>query len=111
MLRSCSQPVPIISGLLAVLFLGSAVIWVRDVFEGICRTLDKDRAGVNAALVALTAVPQMWQRRQPVRLVNGVGFIPRQSVPIPDKGCRPPITPPPTSHPRCEPSLVHGHTC
>jgi hypothetical protein len=27
---------------LAVLFLGSAIIWVGDVFEGICRTLDKE---------------------------------------------------------------------
>ena len=28
--------------LLALLFLGSAMIWVGDVFEGICRTLDKE---------------------------------------------------------------------
>jgi hypothetical protein len=28
--------------LLAVLFLGSAIIWVGDVFEGICRTLDQE---------------------------------------------------------------------
>ena len=27
--------------LLAVLFLGSAIIWVGDVFEGICRTFDQ----------------------------------------------------------------------
>jgi len=28
--------------LLAVLFLGSAIIWVGDVFEGMCRTLDQE---------------------------------------------------------------------
>ena len=27
---------------LAVLFLGSAIIWVGDVFEGICRTVDQE---------------------------------------------------------------------
>lgn len=28
--------------LLAVLFLGSTIIWVGNVFEGICRTLDQE---------------------------------------------------------------------